>query len=196
MKQLKNHILQFLMLVIIVGLTHCASSSHTQGDYTSILKFYSGGNEYTIMSFLSKDDIGYNILMREENNELIIKCIDKQQDGKLDEVLGGDSAKLFVFGNRVDSLPRREGWVGAVFGVVAPAEGEGRHVVVGRRLQDGCIGKGRKPRVVVGEEPRPHHPLEEFVNTIERAPGTSSGYDESFGVEVIAQAFVAEPIVA
>jgi len=90
MKQLKNHILQFLMLVIIVGLTHCASSSHTQGDYTSILKFYSGGNEYTIMSFLSKDDIGYNILMREENNNVIIKSIDKQQDGELDEILEGD----------------------------------------------------------------------------------------------------------
>jgi len=90
MKQLKNHILQFLILVISIGLTHCASSPQTQEDYSSILKFYSGGNEYAIKSFLSANEIGYNILMREENNELIIKCIDKQQDGKLDEVLGGD----------------------------------------------------------------------------------------------------------
>ena len=90
MKQLKNHILQFLILVSIIGLTHCASSSHTQGDYSSILKFYSGGNEYTIMSFLSADAIGYNVLMLEENNKIIIKGIDKQQDGELDEVQQGD----------------------------------------------------------------------------------------------------------
>lgn len=90
MKQLKNHILQFLILASIIGLTHCASSSHTQGDYSSIIKFYSGGNEYTIMSFLSTDAIGYNVLMREENNKIIIKGIDKQQDGELDEVQEGD----------------------------------------------------------------------------------------------------------
>ena len=90
MKQLKNHILKFLILVSIIGLTHCASSSHTQGDYSSIIKFYSGGNEYSIMSFLSTDAIGYNVLMREENNKIIIKSIDKQQDGELDEVQEGD----------------------------------------------------------------------------------------------------------
>ena len=90
MKQLKNHILKFFILVSIIGLTHCASSSHTQGDYSSIIKFYSGGNEYTIMSFLSTDAIGYNVLMREENNKIIIKGIDKQQDGELDEVQEGD----------------------------------------------------------------------------------------------------------
>lgn len=90
MKQLKNHILQALIMVMIFGLTHCASSSHSQEEYTSILKFYSGGNEYTIMSFLSDDAVGYNILMREENDKVIIKSIDKQQDGELDEVLEGD----------------------------------------------------------------------------------------------------------
>jgi len=90
MKQLKNHILQVLIMVMIFGLTHCASSSHSQEEYTSILKFYSGGNEYTIMSFLSDDAVGYNILMREENDKVIIKSIDKQQDGELDEVLEGD----------------------------------------------------------------------------------------------------------
>ena len=90
MKQLKNYILQVLILVIIIGLTHCASSSHTQGEYNRILKFYSGGNEYSIMSYLSNDATGYNILMREENDKIIIKSIDKQQDGKLDEVLEGD----------------------------------------------------------------------------------------------------------
>ncbi|MGB5896072.1 MAG: hypothetical protein WBG58_17995 [Ignavibacteriaceae bacterium] len=90
MKQLKNHILHFLILVIGISLTHCASSTDIQGDYSSILKFYSGGNEYTIMSFLSTDAIGYNVLMREENNKVIIKGIDKQQDGELDEVQEGD----------------------------------------------------------------------------------------------------------
>ena len=90
MKQLKNYILQVLILVIIIGLTHCASSSHTQGEYNRVLKFYSGGNEYSIMSYLSNDATGYNILMREENDKIIIKSIDKQQDGKLDEVLEGD----------------------------------------------------------------------------------------------------------
>ncbi len=90
MKQLKNHILKFLLLVSIIGLTHCASSTETQGDYSSTLKFYSGGSEYTIMSYLSNDATGYNILMREENDNVIIKSIDKQQDGELDEVLEGD----------------------------------------------------------------------------------------------------------
>ena len=42
------------------------------------------------MSYLSNDATGYNILMREENDKIIIKSIDKQQDGKLDEVLEGD----------------------------------------------------------------------------------------------------------
>ena len=103
MKQLKNHILQVLILVIIIGLTHCASSSHTQGEYNRILKFYSGGNEYSIMSYLSNDATGYNILMREENDKIIIKSIDKQQDGKLDEVLEGnlslaDASKIYADG--------------------------------------------------------------------------------------------------
>ena len=90
MKQLKNQILEFLILLVTIGLTHCASSTDIQGDYTSILKFYSGGNEYTIMSYLSKDATGYNILMREENGNVIIKSIDKQQNGELDEILEGD----------------------------------------------------------------------------------------------------------
>ncbi len=90
MKQLKNHILQVLILVMIIGLTHCASSTEIQGEYTSILKFYSGGNEYSIMSFSHEDVTGYNILVREENDKIIIKSIDKQQDGELDEVLVGD----------------------------------------------------------------------------------------------------------
>ncbi len=90
MKQLKNHILQVLILVMIIGLTHCASSSHTKGEYTSILKFYSDGNEYTIISFSREDVTGYNILMREENDNVIIKSIDKQQDGELDVILEGN----------------------------------------------------------------------------------------------------------
>ncbi len=90
MKQLKNHILQVLILVMIIGLTHCASSTEIQGEYTSILKFYSDGNEYSIMSFSHEDVTGYNILVREENDKIIIKSIDKQQDGELDEVLVGD----------------------------------------------------------------------------------------------------------
>jgi len=90
MKQLKNHILQVIILVMIIGLTHCASSSHSQGEYTSILKFYSGGNEYTIMSFSHEDVTGYNVLVREENDKVILKSIDKQQDGELDEILEGN----------------------------------------------------------------------------------------------------------
>ena len=78
MKQIKNYILQLLILVSIIGLTHCASSSHRQGEYSSILKFYSGGNEYKIMSYLSNNATGYNILIREENDKVIIKSIDKR----------------------------------------------------------------------------------------------------------------------
>jgi len=42
------------------------------------------------MSFSHEDVTGYNILLREENDKVIIKSIDKQQDGELDEILEGD----------------------------------------------------------------------------------------------------------
>ncbi|MFC2119791.1 hypothetical protein ACFLQ4_01835 [Bacteroidota bacterium] len=90
MKQLKNHILQFLVLLVTICLTHCASSTDTQSDYSGFLTFYSDGNEYTLMTYSSDDATGYNILMREENDNVIIKSIDKQQDGELDEILEGD----------------------------------------------------------------------------------------------------------
>ena len=90
MKKLKKHILKFLILLVSIGLINCASSIDTQDNYSGIIKFYSGGNEYTLMTYLSEDATGYNMIIREENNNVIIKAIDKQQDGKLDEVLEGD----------------------------------------------------------------------------------------------------------
>ena len=90
MKQLINNVLYFLILLATIGLTNCASSSNSQRDYSGILKFYSGGIEYTLLTYLSEDATGYNILMSEENDNILTKSIDKQQDGKLDEVLEGE----------------------------------------------------------------------------------------------------------
>jgi len=90
MKQLINNVLYFLILLVTIGLTNCASSTDTQSEYSGILKFYSGGNEYTLLTYLSEDATGYNILMSEENDNILTKSIDKQQDGKLDEVLEGE----------------------------------------------------------------------------------------------------------
>jgi hypothetical protein len=90
MKQLINNVLYFLILLVTIGLTNCASSTDTQSEYSGILKFYSGGNEYTLLTYLSDDATGYNILMSEEKDKIVTKSIDKQQDGKLDEVLEGE----------------------------------------------------------------------------------------------------------
>lgn len=90
MKHLKKCVLQILTLLVAVGLTHCASGIEVSNDYSGILKFYSDGNEYTLLTYLSENETGYNVLLRKENDMVILKSIDKQQDGKLDEILEGD----------------------------------------------------------------------------------------------------------
>ena len=82
--------LQFLLFVMSIGLAGCSSGSNSQNGYSSLLRVNVSGTEYLIMSFSPKDTEGYNLLIREENNKIIIKCIDRQQDGIIDEVVEGN----------------------------------------------------------------------------------------------------------
>jgi hypothetical protein len=84
-------VFRFSMIVVMFGLTNCSSVSFLQGgDAPSELKFNYGGEEYKIISYSTEDTEGYNYLIKEENDNVIIKCIDQQQDGVIDEVITGN----------------------------------------------------------------------------------------------------------
>lgn len=55
------------------------------GGYT----FPYQGKEYRIESVTPNTMEGYNILTRKENDELVLKAIDKEQDGVIDEIVAG-----------------------------------------------------------------------------------------------------------
>ncbi|MFC1569679.1 hypothetical protein ACFL4L_05555 [bacterium] len=50
------------------------------------------GKEYRIQSVTPTVSEGYNILIRREDDKLVLKAIDKEQDGFLDEVMVGNLA--------------------------------------------------------------------------------------------------------
>ena len=92
MKKIKFHksfLLQFLMLLMFINFIDCSSKSTLQNRYSSLFKFYIDSEEYLIIGYPAKDAEGYNLLIGKENNGVILKCIDKQQDGILDEVQEG-----------------------------------------------------------------------------------------------------------
>lgn len=78
------------IIVTLLGLNNCASNSELLNGYSSLLIFSHEGEEYKIFGFSPNETVGYNYLIKQENNEILIKCIDKQQDGTLDEVIVGD----------------------------------------------------------------------------------------------------------
>jgi hypothetical protein len=85
-----NLILRLLIIVILLGLNNCVSSSELLNNYSSLLTFSHEGQQFKIIGFSPKETEGYNLLIRAEGNDILIKCIDKQQDGILDEVIIGD----------------------------------------------------------------------------------------------------------
>ncbi len=54
--------------------------------------FHYDGLEYRIESITPNYSEGYNILTRREGDQLVLKAIDKEQDGRLDEVVTGNLA--------------------------------------------------------------------------------------------------------
>jgi len=82
--------LGLITIVFLLGLNSCSSSSEIFEDYSSLLIFSHEGKDYKIMGFSPEETQGYNLLILDDGNDILIKCIDKQQDGILDEVIIGD----------------------------------------------------------------------------------------------------------
>jgi len=80
----------FAVILILMGLNNCASNSELMNNYSNLLIFSHQGEEYKILGFSPQETEGYNLLVREVQNEILLKCIDKQQDGVLDEVIVGN----------------------------------------------------------------------------------------------------------
>ena len=79
-----------ITIVFLLGLNSCSSSSELFEDYSSLLLFSHEGEEYKIFGFSPIETLGYNYLIKQDDNEISIRGIDKQQDGTLDEVIVGD----------------------------------------------------------------------------------------------------------
>ncbi len=83
-------LLNFSMILMFLGLINCTSKSELMNSYPNLLTFSHQGKEYKILGFFPQDSDGFNLLIRKEQNKILLKCIDKQQDGVLDEVIVGD----------------------------------------------------------------------------------------------------------
>jgi hypothetical protein len=83
-------LLRFAVILTLLGLNHCASNSELLNNYSNLLTFSHQGEEYNILGFSPQETEGYNLLTKKDQNEILLKCIDKQQDGVLDEVLIGN----------------------------------------------------------------------------------------------------------
>ena len=77
----------FILSVLILG---CAATHPTvsKGGYP----FTYENEQYRIESVTPKTDVGYNVLVLGEGEDIIIKAVDKDQDGFLDEVVEGNVA--------------------------------------------------------------------------------------------------------
>jgi len=83
-------LIRFVLILTLLGLHSCASNSELLNNCSNLLTFSHQGEEYKILGFSPQQTEGYNLLIREDQNEILLKCIDKQQDGILDEVIVGD----------------------------------------------------------------------------------------------------------
>ncbi len=83
-------LLNFLVILMVLGLFNCKSNSELMNSYPNLLTFSHQGKEYKILGFFPQDSDGFNLLIRKKQNKIVLKCIDKQQDGVLDEVIVGD----------------------------------------------------------------------------------------------------------
>jgi len=83
-------LLQILVLSTSISLTNCSSNSSLHDRYSTLFKFNNNGREYLIVGYPAKDAEGYNLLIGKEKDNVFLKCIDKQHNGTLDEVLAGN----------------------------------------------------------------------------------------------------------
>jgi len=83
-------IINIIVILMFLGLNHCTSNSELMNSYPNLLTFSYQGEEYKILGFFPQDLDGFNLLIRKEQNRILLKCIDRQQDGILDEVVVGD----------------------------------------------------------------------------------------------------------
>jgi hypothetical protein len=76
---------------IVAFLALCIAGCRTSGPKVEIggYGFSYGGREYRIESVTPSYSEGYNILTLREGDDLVVKGIDKEQDGQLDELLVG-----------------------------------------------------------------------------------------------------------
>jgi len=78
----------FTAAVCIILLIGCATTPYKMieiGGYA----FYYEGKTYQIESITPKTSEGYNYLTQHVGNQLVMRAIDKEQDGMLDQVLTG-----------------------------------------------------------------------------------------------------------
>jgi hypothetical protein len=78
------------IVVILLCLYNCGSNLELLNNNSSLLIFSHEGEEYQIIGYSPTGTEGYNYLIRQKDDEILIKCIDKQQDGILDEVILGN----------------------------------------------------------------------------------------------------------
>jgi len=83
-------LLYFAIILLFLGLINCTSNSELMNNYPNLLTFSHQGKEYKILGFFPQESDGFNLLIRKEQNKILLKCIDKQQDGVLDEMIIGD----------------------------------------------------------------------------------------------------------
>lgn len=83
-------IINIIVILMFLGLNNCTSNSELMNSYPNLLTFSYQGEEYKILGFFPQDLDGFNLLIRKEQNRILLKCIDRQQDGILDEVVVGN----------------------------------------------------------------------------------------------------------
>ena len=83
---MKKIVCPFLLMIIIT--IHCSSRRPVieMGGYT----FEYEGRTYRIESMTPNFLVGYNLLILEKEGQLILKAMDKEQNGVIDEVVIGD----------------------------------------------------------------------------------------------------------
>lgn len=83
--------MRFFLLTVIASIPVILGGCSATGPKVEIggYTFMYDGKEYKIESVTPNYSEGYNILSRREGDRLVFKGIDKEQDGKLDNLLAG-----------------------------------------------------------------------------------------------------------
>ncbi len=80
-------ILAFLIVLFLIG---CASQYNQTKMRYGLYTFEYQEKDYQIESFTPQKENGNNLLILKEGNKIVLKAIDKEQNGYIDKVLIGD----------------------------------------------------------------------------------------------------------